>query len=165
VIPFLLKHWREDIIATLLVVVVVLFVQRDHRLIASGEAKERTRVADSTLAVVTPQRLKVDTLIVRDTVRVRGAIAATQAIHDTVLHHLTDTLLVKEYVAKTDTALAACSELSHDCAAFRASATQEIAAWKAKANAAPMIVTKSCVAPSVVTGLLAAGAGYLLHRK
>ena len=56
------------------------------------------------------------------------AVDRVRTIRDTVLAQLTDTVRVKEYIARTDTALHACSELVDNCAAFRAFAIQKFAA-------------------------------------
>src|SRR6185312_6970205 len=44
----------------------------------------------------------------------------TVALHDTVLKHLTDTLLVKQYVASTDSTIRACSDVILSCDTVRA---------------------------------------------
>lgn len=116
----------------------VFVARRDHRIAAEAVAQERSRQADSVLRVVTPQLALVDTRVVHDTVKVRVAVERVRLIQDTLLHHLTDTLLVKEYVTRTDSAMHACTELSQDCAAFRDFATRKIAALETKIAAAPI---------------------------
>lgn len=93
------------------------------------------RVADSVSRSLAPKLARVDTLLVHDTVKVRVAIARVTTLRDTVLQNLHDTTVVKEYVARTDTALKACSELSNDCAQFRAFAIQKFAADSTKFTA------------------------------
>lgn len=55
---------------------------------------------------------KVDTFHIRRT--------KTLPVRDTLLKHLTDTVLVKQYVAATDTALRACSDVIISCDTIRA---------------------------------------------
>jgi hypothetical protein len=100
------------------------------------------RIADSISRSLAPKLAHVDTLVVHDTVTVRVAIDRVVTLRDTVLQHLTDTMLVKQYVARTDTALHACSELSDDCAQFRALAVQKFAADSNK-----FIAFKASIAP------------------
>ncbi len=169
-LKFLATHWKTSAVVALILTVgggcAALWVQRDHALIAKGAAEERARVADSTLKVITPRLARVDTLLVHDTVKVRLAVDRVVTIRDTVLHHLTDTLLVKEYVARTDTALHACSELLGDCATFRALATQKISALEAKLAAQPAAMApRSCTVSNVVWGVLGAGGGYFIGRR
>jgi hypothetical protein len=138
--------------------------QRDdaHRL--QGIAEERARVADSSLAVLRPQLAHRDTVLVRDTVRVTRLIARVDSLRDTLLVHLTDTIRVKEYVARTDSALQACSELTHDCAAFRVSATATIRALEQKLAAQPALHPRSSLLHDASRFVLGLGAGVLLSR-
>lgn len=53
-----------------------------------------------------------------DTFRVRQTKVVT--LRDTLLRHVTDTVLVKQYVAASDTALRACSEVIVSCDTIRA---------------------------------------------
>jgi hypothetical protein len=117
-------------LAVLTVVVLVFRAGDRHRAEADriALAGREYRVADSVSRALAPKIARVDTLVVHDTVKVRVAITRVATLTDTVLHHLTDTVLVKEYVARSDTALKACSELSHDCAQFRSFAIQKFAA-------------------------------------
>lgn len=54
----------------------------------------------------------------RDTVWLR-AKARVDTLRDSVLTRLTDTVYVREYVTRTDSALRACSALADDCRQFR----------------------------------------------
>jgi hypothetical protein len=57
---------------------------------------------------------------------------------DTVLTHLTDTMLVKEFVRTADTTAKACrDDLPSSCAERHRLDALEIAQWKAKAQALP----------------------------
>lgn len=136
-LTLLLRFWRESLIAVLIVGLIASCVSRDHRIAARAVAQEHSRQADSVLGVVTPRLAKVETLFVRDTVKVRVAINHVTVLRDTLLLHLTDTVMVKEYVARTDSVVQACTELSNDCATFRSLATQKIAALETKLAAQP----------------------------
>lgn len=164
VLPLLLRFWREAAIVVLALALIGSCHARDHRIAASAVAKEQSRQADSTLRVVTPRLARVDTLFVHDTVVVRPTLARIITLRDTVLQHLTDTVLVREYVTSSDSAAHACTDLLNDCAQFRIDATASIAAWKAKALAAPQIVVKSCTQGEVVSGVLGVAVGYLGRR-
>lgn len=163
--PLVRKYWREAVIVGLSLGLMVACVKRDHGLEAKGAAQERNRVADSTLKVVIPPLWKTDTVIVKDTVRLRVTLARLDTLRDTVLQHLTDTVLVKEYVTRADSAAQACTELAHDCEAFRAYATQTIAALQSKVNTAPQIVVKSCVGHDVTFAVLGTAVGFLAGRR
>ncbi len=158
-----LKFWKEGVIALLVVVLMAACHARDNALKAEGIAVERYRVADSTLKVVTPKLAHVDTLLVHDTVKVRRLVTSVETLHDTVLAHLTDTVRVKEFITKADSAAKACVELSNDCQAFRAFATQKIAALESKLSVAPPTTSRRW-GSLVLSFALGAGAGYLAHR-
>jgi len=155
------KYWREAAIGALVLALIASCVARDHRIAATAVAHEKARVADSTIAVVAPKLAQADTLVVHDTVRVRVAVDRVVALHDTVLQHLTDTLLVREFVTRADSAAHACTELANDCAAFRAYATQKIAALETKSQVAQVITMRSCVEPAVVSGGIAGILGFI----
>lgn len=164
-LALMLKYWKEGAVVALVILLSVLWHQKTQALVREGRALEQVRVADSTLIAERPKFAKVDTLVVRDTVTVRRTIARVDSLRDTLLVHLTDTLVVKEYVARTDSALKACNELSNDCAAFRASALTTIKALETKLAAQPMAVAKSCAMSNVVAVLGAAAGTWLIVRR
>ncbi len=159
----LLRYWREAALAVLIVAVMAACHARDNALKAEGIALERSRVADSTLKAIAPRLARVDTLIVRDTIRTRVAVDRVVTLRDTVLTHLTDTVLVKEFVTRADSAAKACVELSTDCQAFRALATQKIAALESKLSLVPPSRRRPW-GSLVLSFALGAGAGYVAHR-
>lgn len=163
-IALLLHYWQAATLVAALSFGALEWHLHNQSEIEKGQAIERMRVADSTLKAIKPQMARVDTLIVRDTVRVRVAINHVVQMTDTVLHHLTDTVLVKEFVTKADSAAKACSELSNDCQAFRSYATQTINALNQKLTAQPKAVAKSCTVSNVIVGVLGLGVGYVAHR-
>lgn len=159
-----LRFWREALIVAVVLALGVTVQRWKTALRNQGIAEERYRVADSTLKAVTPKLARVDTLVVRDTVKVRVAINHVVTMTDTVLHHLTDTVLVKQFVTKADSAAKACSELSNDCQAFRAYATQTINALNQKLAAAPQAKPVHHFAQDILWFTLGAAGGYLAHR-
>ena len=174
-IPLLLKYWQGGVAVVAILGFVAMCHARDTALTERGEARERARAADSVsreraraadsvLRVTAGRLARVDTLLVRDTVTVRRTIARVDSLRDTLLVRLTDTLVVKEFIARTDSALQACSALAGDCAAFRSIAQQRFAAYEARIAAMPALQAKSCVVPSLVTGVLGAAAGWLVKR-
>lgn len=163
-LALLLRYWKEAAIVGLVLGLVAMCHARDNALVQRGQALQRAHVADSTLRAVTPKLARVDTLLVRDTVRVPHLIAKVDTLRDTLLTHLTDTLLVKEYVTRTDSAINACSDLLGDCTAFRVYATTTIQALRDKLSAQPAIVTKSCVPSNAVSVLLGAAGAIVYDR-
>ena len=78
-----------------------------------ADAAEQVKVAVHDVAVAeTVYVARVDTFTAWRT--------RTVALHDTVLKHLTDTLLVKEYVAASDSTIRACSDVILSCDTVRA---------------------------------------------
>jgi hypothetical protein len=164
-LAFLLKHWRDAAIVVAIGCAVWWWNAHNASERDKGMWRERYRVADSTIHIVTPERIRAETVFVHDAKRASEAIYHVQTIHDTVLTHLTDTLIVKEYIAKTDTALAACTELARDCQTFRAYATQEIAAWKSKAQAAPVATAKGHMLSNALWAGVGLLGGFVLGHK
>jgi hypothetical protein len=138
--------------------------QRDAEHVRYGIAVERARVADSALAVLRPQLAHRDTVLVRDTVKVTRLVARVDSLRDTLLVHLTDTIRVKEFVARTDAALLACSEMKSDCAEFRESATATIRALEQKLAAQPALQKRPSLLHDAGRFVLGLGAGVLLSR-
>lgn len=163
-LSFVGSYWREAAIGALAVTLVASCHARDVALQQRGRAEERARVADSTLKAVKPQLARAETTLVHDTVRVRVAVDRVITQTDTVLAHLTDTILVKSYVQTADSAAKACSLLVTDCARYRDYAEQTIRALEAKVAAANAMPKKSCTLPTVGGMLLGAGVGFVLNR-
>lgn len=168
-LSLLLKHWQLAAIVALVSVLGVGVHRYNTALVERGQAQERARVADSSLAVNRIQLARIDTLLVRDTIKVRLAVERVVSVRDTLLQHLTDTIRVKEYIARTDTALKACSELAGDCAEFRQRATAIFAAYEAKLRAQPIATPRSCTVSNGVWGVLGASVGvvggYVAHHR
>ena len=162
-LAFVIRYWREGLLLAATIVLLGAWHSHNVALTERGQAIERARVADSTLAALRPQLAHVDTLVVHDTVRVARLVARVDTLRDTLLAHITDTVRVRQYIARTDSALAACTELSHDCASFRVSANQTIAALQAKLAVATAVHPTSCVRSNLITATLSVAGGYLLH--
>jgi len=160
----LVKHWREALIGAAVLGLMAMCRSRDNVIREKARAEVLYRQADSTLKAVKPQLARVDTLLQRDTVKVRVAIDRVVTLRDTLLRRLTDTVTVREYITRTDSALAACSELSRDCAAFRLYARQTIDALELKVKSQPAFVARSCTMPSLLSGILGATGGVVLGR-
>jgi hypothetical protein len=139
-LAFLLRYWKFGVIAVLVVAVVGFCHARDNALAERGRAQERAHVADSTLKVIAAERKRVDTLWRHDSVRVTRYADRVIRMADTVLRHLTDTMLVKEFVRTADTTAKSCrDDLPSSCAERHRLDALEIAQWKAKAQAAPAV--------------------------
>lgn len=131
---------------------------------AIGKAAANRHFADSVIAVLDSTRLHRDTVLVHDTVTLTRFMARTDTLRQTVLAHLTDTLLVKQYVATTDSTIHSCTELLHDCAAYRASTTLELAQLRAQKDPAPLILFRPTIPQKVeYAGTAALVAAFVAH--
>jgi len=153
-LAILTRYWREMIIGIAVLVIVGYCRARDHAIADRARAEVLYHRADSTVQANAPKLAHVDTLLVRDTVWVAKTAKAAAAIHDTVVNHLTDTGLVKEYIARTDTALNACTELSRDCQQFRAFAFERFAQDSIKLATQPRITAPPIPRVGVKTGIV-----------
>ena len=158
------RWWREAALLLLAGVLIASCHARDVALRDRGRAEERARVADSTLHAIRPLLARADTVLVHDTVRVRVAVDRVVTMTDTVLAHLTDTVLVKQYVQTADSAAKACSLLVTDCARYRGYAEQTIRALEAKLAAAAAVPKKSCMLTTVGAAVVGGTIGYVLRR-
>jgi hypothetical protein len=161
----MLKNWRTSLLVVAGLVIVGQIAVWRHALIEEGKAIARVQQLDSLLAQNKTALARVDTLVVHDTLRVTATRLRVDSLRDTVLTHLTDTVLVKEFVARTDTALKTCTELSNDCAAFRRLAQQRFDAYEAKLKEQPVAVARSCIASNITTGILAGLVTHFVLRK
>ncbi len=163
-LTLLLKYWQTTLAGAAIIFGAVMWHEHNVAEVAKGVAVERTRVADSTLKAIKPQLARTDTLVVRDTVKVRIAVDRVITLRDTVLAHLTDTVLVKQFVTRADSAAKACVELSNDCQAFRTYATATIHALERKVATAPQATPQRHLASDVLWFTLGAAGGYFAHR-
>lgn len=107
-------------------VVVVLALSCADRSDLTNRVKSSKAETEKYQALYAEAATKVVRLT--DTVRVR--IDGVKVVRDTLLQHITDTVLVRQYIAATDTALKACSELAETCSDFRTRATSLIGSQK-----------------------------------
>lgn len=153
-----LRFWREGLLVAAVIGLVLLWRAHDRAVADKARSELLYARADSTIKANAGKLARVDTLLVRDTVRVRETVTRLTTLRDTVLRHLTDTLLIREYVTRTDSAAHACTELSNDCAAFRTFALQRFAQDSIKLLVQPHVTTKPRFGfwPGVAAGALAA---------
>ena len=105
------------------------------------------------------RQLTTDTLIIHhETVRY-------QAVHDTVLTHLTDTVVVKEFVQAADSTIHACTRALHDCASLTAALRGELAADDGKIAALQRITPTFVQRHDGALAVLTAVAGFYLGTR
>jgi hypothetical protein len=138
--------------------------QRDVAHERIGRLEEIVRVQDSVLKVQKPVAVKYDTVVRYDTKTVTRTVARVDSLRDTLLVHLTDTVRVKEYVTRTDSALKACRDLSNDCDTFRAAAMATIRAQEFKITALQSVKPRPSLLHDAGRFLVGVGAGVLLSR-
>ncbi len=144
---FLLKHWAGVTIAALAVTLLGgawgAMRAHDAEQRAIGARDVKIHALDSVIAANKQQTAKVDTLWRIDTLKLARVVARTDTLRDSVLKHVTDTLIVKEYIARSDSALRACSLVVDDCARFHSLAEQRFGAYEAKIKALETPAAKS----------------------
>lgn len=163
---FFTRFWKPLAAGVTILAAVVLWQVHNHRLVEKGKAQERSRVADSTLKVVVPERIKVETLLVHDIVTVNSLASRLRVDtlwrKDTVYiaGDTTKRLAVPvATVVRNDSLNRACSELTLDCASFRKFATAEMAALRTKLATQPQAQPRSCAVPETVAGVLGVALG------
>ena len=72
-----------------------------------------------------------DSVLVHDTLYFNRKLLVATTLHDTVVKHLTDTVLVARYIQATDSALKACTDVFQSCKASIAVRDSMIAVYKA----------------------------------
>lgn len=134
VLRFLARYWQGTIATVAILAFVGMCHARDVAREHYGEAKERARVADSTLKVIAKQRPAIETAYVHDTRRVTKRIARTDTLRDSLLVHLTDTVRVKEFITTVGETNQACRDALGSCANLRRIDSLEIVALRSKAG-------------------------------
>ncbi len=132
------SYWREAAVMTLAGGIWLAIHQRDAANVERGRAMERLRASDSTLQVLTAQRPKIVYEFVHDTLRLTMRVAQLDTIRDTVLHHLTDTVRVKEFIATADATVQACRDVLNSCAALHRNDSLTIRALEQKVHDIPI---------------------------
>lgn len=98
------------------------------------------------------ERLRVDTLWLRDTLRVAGDTTLRVAVPLPV-------------VQRADSTIRACSLLESDCAAFHRAASATISALTAENTALKARPERNCATPSLITGIVGLVGGAYLRGK
>lgn len=132
-----LRYWKEGVMVLLVLTVVGFCRARDRAVGDRRVAQDRAHVADSTLKVIAQLKLRAETTYIHNTKRLVVHTARVDTLRQTVLQHLHDTTVVKEYVVATDSALKACSDVRQSCDERHRLDALEIAQWKTKAQTAP----------------------------
>lgn len=158
-IALLLKFWQPSLVAVALGFGALEWRAHNAAEVAKGRAEARAEQADSVLRAIAQQLPKKDTIFQRDTVRLLHLVSHTDTLRDTVLKHLTDTVIVKAYVQASDSTIRACTSVLHDCAAVQALLRQQVGALETKLAAVPVAQPRSCVNTGLVSGLLGALGG------
>jgi hypothetical protein len=165
-IALAIRYWRETLLVVLVVTAVGLFKARDRALVERGRAVERARVADSVLTVAKAAFRRSDTVLVTKLVPAKAAAARVDTLRDSVLVHLTDTLVVKEYIEKEKEAARMCTDALGSCEIFRRDAKATIAALENQLALQPAVTvaTRSCTTSNVVWSLLTNGLQFGVQR-
>ncbi len=159
-IALLLKFWQPSLVAVALGFGALMWHEHNVAEVDRGVALERARVADSTLKSLKPLTAKAETLFVHDTVKLSRLVSHTDTLRDTVLKHLTDTVIVKAYVQASDSTIRVCRSVVTDCQAVQALLRQQISTLEVKLAAVPVAQPRSCVNTGLVSGLLGALGGF-----
>jgi hypothetical protein len=126
---------------------------------------------DSLQLVVSRTQREVDSIAkIRIIVAVHDTVWQTKyhVSHDTVLAHLTDTLVVKQFVTVADSTVAACTLDVHTCDQQRAVLTQELSAISAQRDLykwqSPDLLQRHVGAVSGLSGAAGLVLGFWLRR-
>lgn len=119
---------------------------------------------DSTLKSIKQPLATVETLLVHDkrTVPVLATRVVTKT--DTVLRHLTDTVLVKQYVTTADSAAKACVESINHCNEYKRLTDIKINTLESKLAVAPLLKPQHHLGADLLWFTLGALGGYVAHR-
>ena len=158
------KYWQAGVVVAALGFGAVEWHAHNLAEQEKGAALVRNHSLDSTLKSIQAPLARTDTLLVRDTVKVRVAINHVTTMTDTVLRHLTDTVIVKQFVRVADSAAKACTELAHDCAEYRRLTDLKISALQSKLLIAPLMQSSHHWGADLLKVGVGFGLGYLAHR-
>lgn len=143
IVALALRYWQVPALVAAVGFGAYQWHEHNASEVEKGKALERARVADSTLAVVAKAKARVDTVTIRDSVRFTRYAEKTVTLHDTVLSHLTDTVLVKQFITSSDSTIKACHDLLNDCAESKRLSALEIAALRTKLAAQPATIHRA----------------------
>ncbi len=162
-IAFLLKQWQAVALVALLTFGVVEWKRHSAALVREGQAIERVRVADSTLAVLRVAQRKIDSVFVHDTLRFTKTRESVVTLRDTLNIH--DTTEVKVFVERATEAVNDCTALLSSCKARGDGLLAQLTQERAKTVAAPFVAPGSCVATGATWGLVGVGLGFFAGRR
>lgn len=125
-----MNQLTERIIAVVAIGLGLMFWLHEHDVRVRNEARLQDQLRGAK-ATTTQWQAKYATASARvDTVTVTVVrwASRTDTLRDSVLAHLTDTVVVKQYVQAVDSTVKACRDLVSDCARFRVTADSTIRA-------------------------------------
>lgn len=134
-LALVLAHWKNVVIVAAVLTMVGFCHARDQAIADRAVARRDLAAVNHALDSTAALKRGIDTLVVHDLKTITRTIASVDTLRDSVLKHLTDTVLVERFVTRTDSALRACSALANDCAAFRSLTATREAAFEAKIHA------------------------------
>jgi len=130
-----LTRLQTALCAILIAALAVLWNLHNKDVAAKAVAELKLRQADSTaqyyaLAVDSlTKAFRVDTVVLTQEKKVY------QAVHDTVLNHLTDTVVVREFVRVADSTISACDQALNGCEILTANLRLQLKATQDKVTA------------------------------
>jgi hypothetical protein len=113
---------------------------------------DETAEAREHLQLLAHHVVTTDTIFRTDSLYFTRKLKVAAGLHDTTILHLTDTVLVKTYIAMQDTVIKACTRVVNDCAARVATRDSIIAVYRS-------------LKPSRIGLGLAAGCGVALNGQ
>jgi len=136
-LALLLRYWHFAALAALLAFGAFEWHEHNAAEVAKGVCQEKARVADSSKKAIETQLARVETTYVRDTIRLTKTLTRTTTLRDTLLVHLTDTLMVKQFIVQTDSTVKVCTEVASTCAEKLRLKDQEIGVLKTQLGSIP----------------------------
>lgn len=112
----------DKLIAALVAVLVLVGGLVGVGYVERGVGRQQQQAIDNARIIAAAKGgvAKADTIYVTRRDTLTRYVARTTTLHDTVLRHLTDTVLVKQYVATADSTIRACSDVVLSCDTVRA---------------------------------------------
>src|SRR5581483_5417692 len=87
-----------------------------HRAAVEADAADRNAAQwEATAKELASRATHAETVYVHDTVTADRTLVRYRVVHDTVLAHLRDTVVVKQFIAQSDSTIHACTRALGDC--------------------------------------------------
>lgn len=138
-------------------------VMHDHAVAAAAVSRYQGAKADSAIAYWKVRADSIQATETTDTVVLTRERPVYRTLHDTVLTHLTDTVLVKEFVRAADSTVNSCTRALKDCGALTAALRSELDASTLKVTALthlqPTFLARHALVGMVLTGIAGAYLG------